>query len=391
MLFKNARIYRLTKPFGITAEQLDEALASRAFKPCGQYEMNSLGWVSPLGKGSDQWVRVAGNGDLMICLQEQEKVLPGPVVTEFVDERVEAIEIEQGRKVRRKERIEIKEQVIQEMLPKAFPRNRKTYAYFSPRNGYLIVDAGTAKAAEDFCSVLRLTLGSLPVRPVNVNQSPAFTFTGWINETIDLPDMAVLGADCWMADPSEDGGKVIARGLDLKADEVRNHLDGGMQATKLAITWDDNVSFVLDESLAITRLRFGEAIQEQLNDVDADDAVARFDAEFCLMALELERMIPALLNALGGEDRTAVIEPESLAENALSSSLGELDPLYDEAAAFVAEHREVSISSVQRKFKIGYNRAANLIDAMEAAGVVSAADQTGAREALAPKPAEVTA
>lgn len=312
MLFKNARIYRLTKPFGITAEQLDEALASRVFRPCYPNEMNSLGWVSPLGRHGEHLVHAA-NGDLLICLQQQEKILPGPVVSEFVDERIEAIEIEQGRKVRRKERIEIKEQVILEMLPQAFPRNRKTYAYLSPRNGYLIVDAGTAKAAEDFCSMLRLTLGSLPVRPVNVTQSPAFTFTGWLQENIDRPSQIELGADCWMADPAQDGGKIIARGLDLNSDEVRNHLDSGMQATKLAITWDDNVSFVLDESLAITRLRFGEAIQEQLNDVDADDAVARFDAEFCLMALELERMIPALLDALGGEDRTAVIEPEALA------------------------------------------------------------------------------
>lgn len=390
MFFRNIRIFRFTRPIEISAEQLEAKLQADAFKPCGPQEQNRRGWCTPLGKHSEQLVHAA-NGDLLICLQQQERILPGPVVSEFVDERIEAIEIEQGRKVRRKERIEIKEQVILEMLPQAFPRNRKTYAYLSPRNGYLIVDAATAKAAEDFCSVLRLTLGSLPVRPVSVNHSPAFTFTGWLQESIDRPSQIELGADCWMADPAQDGGKVIARGLDLNSDEVRNHLDSGMQATKLAITWDDNVSFVLDESLAITRLRFGEAIQEQLNDVDADDAVTRFDAEFCLMALELERMIPALLNALGGEDRTAVIEPESLAENALSSSLGELDPLYDEAVAFVTEGRRVSISSVQRKFKIGYNRAANLVEAMEAAGVVSAVGQTGAREVLAPKPAAATA
>ncbi|MCK7550080.1 DNA translocase FtsK 4TM domain-containing protein [Marinobacter sp. M-5] len=62
------------------------------------------------------------------------------------------------------------------------------------------------------------------------------------------------------------------------------------------------------------------------------------------------------------------------------------DALYDEAVAFVTEGRRVSISSVQRKFKIGYNRAANLVDAMEASGVVSAAGHNGAREVLAPPP-----
>lgn len=64
----------------------------------------------------------------------------------------------------------------------------------------------------------------------------------------------------------------------------------------------------------------------------------------------------------------------------------EQDSLFDEAVAFVTESRRVSISSVQRKFKIGYNRAANLVEAMEAAGVVSAAGHNGAREVLAPPP-----
>lgn len=62
------------------------------------------------------------------------------------------------------------------------------------------------------------------------------------------------------------------------------------------------------------------------------------------------------------------------------------DALFDEAVAFVTEGRRVSISSVQRKFKIGYNRAANIVEAMEASGVVSAAGHNGGREVLAPPP-----
>ena len=385
----------------ITAEQLEAKLQADAFKPCGPQEQNRRGWCTPLGKHSEQLVHAA-NGDLLICLQHQEKLLPGPVVTEFVEERVEQIETEQGRKVRRKERDELKEQVLLEMLPKAFPRNRKTYGYLSAKNGYLIVDAGSAKAAEDFASTLRKSLGSLPVRPPVVEQAPAFTFTGWINETIDLPDVAVLGADCWMADPSEDGGKVIARGLDLKADEVRNHLDAGMQVTKVALTWDDNVSFCLDETLAITRVKFGDTPKDQLDDVDADDALAKLDAGFCLMTLELERMIPALLKALGGEDRSAIVEDDPLVigvdmasgpdTSAVMPVHGEgADPLYLEAEQLVSESRRASISSIQRAFKIGYNRACNLMDALEENGVVSPAAHDGAREVLAPKPAAATA
>ena len=64
----------------------------------------------------------------------------------------------------------------------------------------------------------------------------------------------------------------------------------------------------------------------------------------------------------------------------------ELDPLFDEAVAFVTETRRVSVSSVQRKFRIGYNRAARVVEQMEAAGVVSTAGHNGSRDVLAPPP-----
>lgn len=307
MWFRNARIFRFTKPFDISAEALEEKLQADAFKPCGPQETTRQGWVPPLGKHGDQLVHSA-NGYHLIALRKEEKILPGPVVKEAVEERAEAIEVEQGRKVRKKEKEEIKEQVMLEMLPQAFSRNRRCFAYLAPQDGVLVVDAGSAKQAEDLASTLRKSLGSLPVRPPAVEQAPAFTFTGWLNESIDHPATIVLGSECELKDPSEDGGVVRCKGLDLKADEIRNHLETGMQVTKLTLTWDDNVSFVLDEELGIRRLKFGETLQDQLDDVDADDAMAKFDAAFTIMTLELSRLIPGLLEALGGEDRSAIVE-----------------------------------------------------------------------------------
>ncbi|EON90749.1 recombination associated protein [Marinobacter lipolyticus SM19] len=307
MWFRNARVFRFTKPFDITAEALEEKLQSDVFKPCGPQETTRQGWIPPLGKHSDMLVH-STNGYHLIALRKEEKILPGPVVKELVEERAEAIEIEQGRKVRRKEKDEIKEQVMLEMLPQAFSKNRRCFAYLAPKDGVLVVDAGSSKQAEDLASFLRKSLGSLPVRPPAVEQAPAFTFTGWLNETVDLPATVTLGSECELKDPSEDGGVVRCKGLDLQADEIRNHLDTGMQVTKLAVTWDDSLSFVLDEELGIRRLKFGDTLQEKLDDVDADDAAARFDAAFALMTLELARLIPGLLEALGGEDRSAIVD-----------------------------------------------------------------------------------
>jgi len=194
------------------------------------------------------------------------------------------------------------------MLPQAFSRNRRSFAYLAPKDGVLVVDASSAKQAEDLASTLRKSLGSLPVRPPVLEQAPIFTFTSWLNETIDLPGTVVLGDECELKDPSEDGGVVRCKGLNLKADEIRNHLNAGMEVTKLALTWDDNVSFVLDEEMGIRRLKFGETLQDQLDDVDVDDAVAKFDAAFTIMTLELSKLIPGLLEVLGGEDRSAIVE-----------------------------------------------------------------------------------
>ncbi|MDV3505393.1 recombination-associated protein RdgC [Marinobacter sp. M-5] len=307
MWFRNARVFRFTKPFDISAEALEEKLQGDAFKPCGPQETTRQGWVPPLGKHSDMLVH-STNGYHLIALRKEDKILPGSVVKEIVEERAEAIEIEQSRKVRRKEKDEIKEQVMLEMLPQAFSKNHRSFAYLAPQDGLLVVDAGSSKQAEDLASFLRKSLGSLPVRPPAVEQAPAFTFTGWLNESIDLPGTIELGTECELKDPSEDGGVVRCKGLDLKADEIRNHLDAGMQVTKLSLTWEDNLSFVLDEELGIKRLKFGDTLQEKLDDVDADDAAARFDAAFALMTLELARLIPGLLEALGGEDRSAIIE-----------------------------------------------------------------------------------
>lgn len=307
MWFRNARVFRFTKPFNISPEALEEKLQAEAFKPCGPQETARQGWVSPLGRDGELMVH-SSNGYHLIALRKEEKILPGAVVKEAVEEKAEAIEQEQGRKVRRKEKDELKEQVMLEMLPRAFSKNRRSFAYLAPQDGLLIVDAGSAKQAEDLASALRKSIGSLPVRPLALQQAPAFTFTGWLNESIDLPPQIELGDECELKDPSEDGGVVRCKGLDLKADEIRNHLEAGMQVTRLSLTWDDNLSFVLDEELGIRRLKFGETLQDQLDDVDSDDALARFDTAFTLMTLELSRMIPQLLEVLGGEDRSAIIE-----------------------------------------------------------------------------------
>ncbi|WP_111496538.1 MULTISPECIES: recombination-associated protein RdgC [Marinobacter] len=310
MLFRNARIYRFTKPFDVALDELERQLEADAFKPCGPQESFRQGWVPPLGRHGQQLVHSA-NGYHLIALRKEERVLPAAVIKEAVTERVEMIEAEQMRKVPRKEKDEIKEQLTQELLPRAFTKSKRTFAYLAPKDGFMVVDAGSDKQAEEIATTLRKAIGSLPVRPPALEQAPTFTFSGWLSETVDLAPAFELGNECELKDTGEEGGVVRCKGLDLLGDEIRNHLNAGMQVTKLSLSWEDNISFVLDEELTLRRLKFGEDFQEKLDDIDADDAVAKFDASFSLMTLELARLFPAMLEALGGEDRSAIVEEDA--------------------------------------------------------------------------------
>ncbi|MDZ4262530.1 MAG: recombination-associated protein RdgC, partial [Pseudomonadota bacterium] len=161
MWFSNLQLYRLTKPFTLSVEELTQQLEQHTFKPCGTLDLSSYGWVAPLGRDGAELVHAAG-GYIMICARKEQKMVPATVVRERVQEKAEAIEAAQGRPVRRKERDTIKEEVIHTLLPQAFPRSTLTFAYISPKENLIVVNAASAKRAEELLSYLRGSIGSLP-------------------------------------------------------------------------------------------------------------------------------------------------------------------------------------------------------------------------------------
>jgi len=301
MWFKNLRLYRLTKPFTLSAEALHEQLLTKAFNPCHSTVPFSYGWVSPLGRHGEQLTHAA-NAYIMVCARREEKVLPASVVREFVTEKVTAIEEQEARSVRRKERDQIKEEVLLDLLPRAFSRSSHTFAYLDPKNGWLVVDVASASKAEDLVSLLRESLGGLPVVLPSVNIPPTREFTQWLRNQ-SAPSGFVIEDRCELRDPKEEGGVVRCTRQDLSAEEVMSHLTAGKQVTKLAIEWNERLSCILTDDLTVQRLRFLDVIQEAAQEVEADDEATRFDADFALMSLELARFVPALLEAFGGENR----------------------------------------------------------------------------------------
>jgi recombination associated protein RdgC len=297
MWFKNLAVLRFTEPFTLDAADLWARLAQRPFRHCGSLEASSSGWAAPLGK--DALPLVHGTDCLMLCLQTEEKILPAAAVNEVVSRRVEEIEEAQGRPVLRKERDGIREEVLQDLLPRAFTHTHRTYGYIDPKGGWLIVDTASAKKAEEFSSKLRQVVGSLPVVPLAVKNRPSFVLTQWLGEE-GPPPRVTLESECELRSPEEDGGIIRCRKHDLGAPEIQNHLEAGKEVVKLALTWKDRISLILDEDLAVKRLRFLDVVQEEAADVDTNDPAERFDVNFSIMSLELSAFLPALVGMFGG-------------------------------------------------------------------------------------------
>ena len=299
MWFRNLQLYRLIDTFEHTPESLHAALTERTFKPCAGLDTFSMGWVPPAGREATELVHVS-NGRFMFCLRREDRILPSSVVREHVDEKAEAIAAAESRPVGRKEKQQIKDEVLVDLLPRAFTRSSHLFAYIDPAAGWAVVDSGTAKKAEELLSALRETLGTLRLKPLAVNNAAASVMTRWL-QTSSASGFE-LGDECELKEPIDNGGVIRGRRMDLASAEVRSHLEAGMQVAKLAVEWQERIGCILCDDLGIRRLRFLDLIMDEAADVAADDALARFDADFALMGLELSRFIPAVVDAFGGLD-----------------------------------------------------------------------------------------
>jgi recombination associated protein RdgC len=282
--FRNLRIYRFQQPFNVTAEDLDRALRQSAFRACGPLETHAMGWEPPLGRDGQTLVHAA-NGCLMVCARREERLLPASVVREVLADRVAEIEDAESRQLKRKEQAQLRDQITTELMPQAFTRSTRQFAYIDPGQQLLFVDSASAPRAEELMTLLRESLGSFNVRPLDTATAPASVLTYWISD--QPPGDFTLMDECELREPAEGGGVVRCKQVELAGPEVETHLAAGRQIVRLAIEWDEQLACVLSDDLVVRRLRFLDLVQQEADDAHSDDAAANFDAEFAILNAEL--------------------------------------------------------------------------------------------------------
>lgn len=295
-MFKNLHLLRLAPGWNADAAQAEERLARETFTPCGATQPESAGWVPPRGQPHAPLVEVI-QGQWLLALMTEKKMLPGSVVKERSAEIAARLEQERGYKPGRREAKEIKEQATQELLPLAFTRRSHIPVWIDPRAGLLAIAAGTAAQADAVVSLLVKALDGLAVLPLQTQQSPSGCMAAWLAEGQAPGDFA-LERECELKSADEMRSVVRYARHALDTDEVKQHIAAGKRPTRLALSWNERVAFTLTETLALKKIEFLDTALEGRDAVAEDEA---FDADAAIATGELRRLIPELLDALGGE------------------------------------------------------------------------------------------
>ena len=292
MFFRNLTLFRFSPSLRSRFDDIETLLAEFALKPVGPLEPSSRGFVPPFGRDEPAFSHRVGDA-LWITMGGEDRLLPGSVVQEETGRRIAAIEDKQGRKLGGKARRTVKEDVIHELLPRAFVKPSRVNAMLDLKQGFIAVDTSSRKQAEAVVSAVRTALGSFPALPLNAEVSPRQRMTGWIAGEA-LPQGFALGEECELQDPVDGGAVVKCQRQDLGADEIGKHLESGKQVARLALQFDAHVGFVLGEDLVVRKLKFLDGAVDQLEDTERDSLAAELDARFALMSAEVSRLFTAL-------------------------------------------------------------------------------------------------
>ncbi len=297
MWFKNALVYRLSKPIESDPEKLESLLNEFAFKPCSSQDKQKSGWSGVLGSSL---VHVAGD-NYLLKLKKEEKILPASVVNEALENKADLLAQKEARPLSKKEKQALKEEVLIDLLSKAFSKSSFVHILILSVQNLVIVDSSSHSKAEEALALLRKTLGSLPVVPAIPSQAVEVSLTNWVKQGY-APTGFEIQMEAELKSMTDDS-VLRCKNQDLSADEIQQHLASDKLVTKLALSWADKIEFLLAEDGTIKRLKYADELKDENDDIPREDSDARFDADFSLLCGEFSQFLPTLYDALGGFEK----------------------------------------------------------------------------------------
>lgn len=296
-LIKNALLYRITAWSDSSPEDIAGRLADAEFTECRPTQPQSAGWVAPRGLKNGMLLERVGSA-LILKLQVERRAVPAAAVKIALEAKLEAIERETGRRPKGKAAKELKEEIVQDLLPRAFPRRSGTLVWIDRQAGMLVVGAQSVASADMAVTLLVEALGGgVRLQLLQTTCAPATAMSHWLVSQEPPPGFTV-DRETTLQQPDSEKAAVRYTRHTLDIAQVAEHIQQGKLPTKLAMTWQSRVSFVLTDALALKSIKLLDVALE--GSAGAPDADA-FDADVALTTGELSQLLVALTHALGGE------------------------------------------------------------------------------------------
>jgi recombination associated protein RdgC len=294
-VFKNIILYRIDANWSSTAEQVEDSLQASRFVECGASQEKSVGWIEPRGQANGALLEVVA-GQWIAKLMLETRALPGSVVNRKAQERVAQIEAATGRKPGKKEVRDLKDDIRMELMPMAFTKQSSTLVWIDREARLLVLDAGSQARADEVLTLLVQALPGFAASLINTQTSPVAAMAEWLL-SLDAPAGFSVDRECELKAADESKAVVRYARHRLDIEEVQQHIKEGKMPTRLAMTWGERVSFMLTEGLQLKKLAFLDVVFEAANKSKDDN----FDADVVIATAELQKMLPDVLEALGGE------------------------------------------------------------------------------------------
>lgn len=311
MWFKQAQIFQLITPIPYDANKLTEQLQTFIFTPCLPSFPFSYGWASPVEEDDAPLVH-AVNGNMMLCLQFEEKILPSTVIRQELLKQVKQLELERGRRVSQKEKYNLKEELIQTLLPKAFTRLSRTYAYIDTKNNWLVIDSTSSAKVDKVLDLLKKSLTSLELKLVTTKL--AATLTHWLMHE-NYPDSFNIEKSGVLMNPSNEGHVIRCQQQDLSADAIQQILKDGCEVKQMALSWNELINFVLADDFTLRNIKFQDKVIEQANEMEPETKRKQFEVDFLIMAETLSQLLRELYDLFfAATEETVSTEKNELVE-----------------------------------------------------------------------------
>lgn len=294
-MFKNALILRIENWDAPERAAIEQRLQGQRFVACGASQPESAGWVEPRGKAHGALLeQVAGQAILQLCVER--KPVPASAVKDVLEQRLARIEADTGRRPRGKAKRELKEQIVHELLPRAFPKRSSTLVWIDLEARLALIGATAGKKTDAVVTRLVDLFGGLRLAPLQTALAPATAMSLWLSEK-EAPRGFSVDRECELKQPDSEKAAVRYARHTLDIDEVGEHIRQGKLPTQLALTWNSRVSFVLTDALALKKIKLLDVVLENRGPASADEG---FDADVAITTGELRGLLPDLIEALGG-------------------------------------------------------------------------------------------